>query len=92
MDQDVPNAGNMNKLNAQQNFQLSSMEYEAGLLEARDQANYLRTSFDNEKNLRTQLYIAAIGNETAAGKESNTNVDKLMALVSGINTGAAGGG
>ena len=81
----------MNKLNAQQNFQLSSMEYEAGLLEARDQANYLRTSFDNEKNLRTQLYIAAIGNETAAGKESNTNVDKLMSLVNGINAGASGG-
>ena len=61
------------------------------MLEARDQANYLRTSFDNEKNLRTQLYIAGIGNEAAAGKESNTNVDKLMSLVNGINTGASGG-
>jgi len=77
----------MNKLNAQQNFQMSAMEYESALLEARDNANYLRQSFENDKSLKTQLYIAAIGNETAAGKDSKTSLANMTAFINGLNLG-----
>lgn len=81
----------MNKLNAQQQFQLTAMGYESALLAARDESAYLRQSFENDKALNTQLYIAAIGNETAASKESNTNINNLLQLASGIFSGGGGG-
>jgi hypothetical protein len=77
----------MNKLNAQQQFQVSTMGYEAELLAARDEAAFLRQSFENDKALNTQLYIAAIGNETAASKESNTTISNLLQMASGIFSG-----
>tara|TARA_S200002703_G_scaffold2979_1_gene4420 strand:+ start:649 stop:4338 length:3690 start_codon:yes stop_codon:yes gene_type:complete len=81
----------MNKLNAQQEFQISAMGYESELLAARDESAYLRQSFENDKALNTQLYIAAIGNETAASKESNTNINNLLQLAQGIFQGGGGG-
>jgi hypothetical protein len=81
----------MNKLNAQQEFQISAMGYEAELLAARDEAAYLRQSYENDKALNTQLYIAAIGNETAASKESNTTIRNLLDLAGGIFAGGGGG-
>ena len=77
----------MNKLNAQQEFQLSAMEYEAGLMEARDNAAYLRQTFENDKNLKTQLYIAAIGNETAAGKDSQNSLFTMQNFIDGLDLG-----
>jgi len=74
----------MIKLNAQQNFQLTAMEYESQLLEARDTANFLRTDYMTDKQLKTNLYIAAIGNETAASKESSQNISQLMGFVDGL--------
>jgi len=66
------------------------MGYESELLAARDQAAYLRQSYENDKALNTQLYIAAIGNETAASKESNTTIQALMNFAKGIATGGGG--
>ena len=77
----------MNKLNAQQQFQVSAMGYEAELLATRDEAAFLRQSFENDKALNTQLYIAAIGNETAASNESNTTISNLLQMASGIFSG-----
>jgi hypothetical protein len=77
----------MNKLNAQQEFQLSAMEYEAGLMEARDNSAYLRQTFENDKNLKTQLYIAAIGNETAAGRDSDNSLSVMQNFIDGLNLG-----
>ena len=67
------------------------MDYESELLAVRDEAAYLRQSEENNKALNTQLYIAAIGNETAAGKESSTTISSLMSLVSGVMAGGGGG-
>ena len=66
------------------------MSYEAELLAVRDEAAYLRQSEENNKALNTQLYIAAIGNETAASKESSTSIQSLMSLVSGVMAGGGG--
>jgi len=80
----------MNKLNVQQEFQITSMKYESELLAARDEAAYLRQSYENDKALNTQLYIAAIGNETAASKESSTSITQLMNFAKGVVTGGGG--
>jgi len=80
----------MNKLNVQQEFQITAMGYESELLAARDQAAYLRQSYENDKALNTQLYIAAIGNETAASKESSTSITQLMNFAKGVVSGGGG--
>ena len=75
----------MNKLNAQQNFSVTMTEYQANLTEARDQANFLRQQELTDDELKTRLYIAAIGNETAAGKDSQKSIDSLLAFIRGLN-------
>jgi hypothetical protein len=74
----------MNKLNAQQNFQLTAMEYESELLAVRDASAYARQSYENDKQLKTQLYVAAIGNESYTDKNS---LSSLGSFVDGLGLG-----
>ena len=77
----------MNKLNAQQNFAVTMQEYQANLTAARDFATFLRQQELNDDELKTRLYIAAIGNESAAGKDSNTNIQSLLNFIRGLGIG-----
>jgi len=50
----------------------------------RDEATYVRESYENSQTREAQLYIAAIGNESAASKESSSSTGTLTSLVAGL--------
>ena len=50
----------------------------------RDEASYIRQSYENEENRKTQLYATAIGNEAGATKDSGTTSSTLVNLVNGL--------
>ena len=75
-----------NQQNAQNAFAMS-MQEQQNAWQARDSANYLRQSEENALNRETQLYAVALGNETAAGKDSNSSVDSLMQTIGRIING-----
>lgn len=47
----------------------------------RDEAAYIRQSYENEETRKTQLYATAIGNETSASSESSTNISSLITTI-----------
>ena len=67
-----------NQQNVQNAFNLSMMEQQQLWQQIRDEAAYIRQSYENEETRKTQLYATAIGNETSAGKESSTNISSLI--------------
>jgi hypothetical protein len=50
----------------------------------RDEAAYVRQSYENEQTRLTQLYATAIGNESAAAKGSTTSVTALVTTVKNL--------
>jgi hypothetical protein len=76
-----------NQQNAQNAFAMGMQEQQNAWQTARDAANYIRQSYENEETRQTQLYAVALGNETAAGKESSSNVNSLMQMIKTILAG-----
>ena len=80
-----------NQQNAQNSFNLTLQQQQNVWQEARDQANYLRQQYENAETRETQLYAVALGNETAAGKDSKSTVSQLVSTIGNIINGTGGG-
>ena len=75
-------------LNAQQVFQMDSAEQAFIWQTLRDEAAYVRQSYENNQQRQTTLYATALANETATGAAtSTTGVNNLFALVGGVMGG-----
>lgn len=70
-----------NQQNAQNAFAMTMQQQQNAWQEARDSANYLRQSYENEQTRKTQLYAVALGNETAAGNSKSTTINGLMGMI-----------
>lgn len=73
-----------NRINVQNSFAMSAAEQAFMYQQLRDEATYLRESYENAQTREAQLYIAAIGNESAASKETNTSTAALTSLIAGL--------
>ena len=73
-----------NQQNAQNSFNMTIQQQQNVWQEARDQANYLRQQYENEETRKTQLYAVALGNETAAGKDSDSTITELVGTIDDI--------
>ena len=75
------NAGN--QANAQMAFNLSSAEQSFVWQNLRDEAAYVRTSFENDQQRKTVLFSTALQNESGAGA-GGSSTDTLMRLAGNI--------
>ena len=73
-----------NRINVQNSFAMSAAEQAFMYQQLRDEATYVRESYENSQTREAQLYIAAIGNESAASKESSSSTGTLTSLVAGL--------
>jgi hypothetical protein len=73
-----------NQQNVQNAYGLTMMEQQQVWQQIRDEASYVRQSYENEETRKTQLYATAIGNEAAASKDSPTSVTALVNAVNGL--------
>lgn len=62
-----------NRINVQNSFAMTAAEQAFMYQQLRDEAAYIRQSYENDETRNTQLYIAAIGNESAAGEKGKTS-------------------
>jgi len=65
-------------------FNMTMMEQQNLWQQLRDEAAYIRQSYENEETRKTQLYATAIGNETSASNESSTNISTLINTISNL--------
>jgi hypothetical protein len=56
----------------------------------RDEADYIRQSYENEETRKTQLYATAIGNESGAANQSSSSTATLINAITKILTGLQG--
>ena len=83
MDTAAQNASNM--LNAQQTFQMDSAEMAFLWQTLRDEATYIRQSYESDQQRKTTLYATALANEVGASGENNSDsIDDLFSLINGI--------
>jgi hypothetical protein len=73
-----------NQQNVQNAYNLTALEQAQIWQQYRDEASYIRQSYENEENRKTQLYATAIGNEAGATKDSRTSSSSLVSMVNGI--------
>lgn len=71
-----------NQQNVQNAFQMTYLEQQQLWQQLRDEAAYIRDSYENDQTRRTSLYAAALGNETATGEGSTTSSGALLQAVS----------
>ena len=72
-----------NQMEAQMKFNLDSAEQSFLWQNLRDEAAYVRQSYENEEQRKTTLYATALGNETSAEK-GNTKPETLKKWVDEI--------
>ena len=83
MDTAAQNASNM--LNAQQTFQMDSAEMAFLWQTLRDEATYIRQSYESDQQRKTTLYATALANEVGASGENNSeSIDDLFSLINGV--------
>lgn len=73
-----------NQQNVMNLFNLTMAEQQQLWQQLRDEAAYIRQSYENEETRKTQLYATAIGNESAASKESSTSITTLVNTINGF--------
>lgn len=82
-----------NRINVQNSFAMTAAEQANMYQQLRDEAAYIRQSYENDATRLSQLYIAAIGNESAAGDKGKNMVSSMMTSVNtvlGISAAAPG--
>ena len=71
-----------NRINVQNSFGMTAAEQAFLYQQLRDEAAYIRQSYENDETRTTQLYIAAIGNESAAGEKGKYS--HMGTMINGI--------
>jgi hypothetical protein len=84
---DTAAANAANQQNVQNAYNISALDQTQMWQQLRDEADYIRTSYENEETRKTQLYATALGNEAAASGEKNSSSSSfLTGLVKGLFT------
>jgi hypothetical protein len=74
-----------NQQNVQNAYNMSALDQTQYWQQLRDEADYIRTSYENEENRKTQLYATALGNEAGSGgAKGSTSSSTLVSLVKGL--------
>ena len=74
-----------NQQNVQNAYNISALDQTQLWQQLRDEADYVKTSYENEEARKTQLYAVALGNESAAGGEKgSTRSSLLVGIVDGL--------
>ena len=73
-----------NRINVQNSFAMTAAEQANMYQQLRDEAAYIRQSYENDATRLSQLYIAAIGNESAAGDKGKNMVSSMMTSVNTV--------
>jgi len=74
-----------NQQNVQNAYNISALDQTQMWQQLRDEADYIRTSYENEETRKTQLYATALANESGAGGEKgSTSSSILVGLVNGL--------
>ena len=77
-----------NQQNVQNAFNMSTLEQTNLWQQLRDEADYIRTAYENEETRKTQLYATALANEAgASGEKNSTSSSTLVGLVNGLFSG-----
>jgi hypothetical protein len=75
-----------NQQNVQNAYNLTALE-QAQIWQAyRDEASYVRQSYENNENRKAQIYATAIGNEAGATKGNTTSSNTLVTLAERLFT------
>lgn len=76
-----------NQQNVQNAYNMSALDQTQMWQQLRDEADYIRTSYENEETRKTQLYAVALGNEAGAqGGDGSTSSSLLVGIVDGFFT------
>ena len=78
---DTAAANAANQQNVQNAYNLTALEQSQYWQQLRDEANYLRQSYENEEQRKAQLIATAIGNESGAAKDATTSTSGLVTLI-----------
>ena len=74
-----------NQQNVQNAYNISALDQTQMWQQLRDEADYVRTSYENEETRKTQLYATALANEAGAGGDKNSTSSKfLVGIVDGL--------
>jgi hypothetical protein len=74
-----------NQQNVQNAYNISALDQTQFWQQLRDEADYVRTSYENEETRKTQLYATALGNEAGASGDKNSSSSKfLTGIVAGL--------
>jgi hypothetical protein len=76
-----------NQQNVQNAYNISALDQTQMWQQLRDEADYIRTSYENEETRKTQLYATALGNEAGASGESGSTTSSILTgIVTGLFT------
>jgi hypothetical protein len=80
-----------NQQNVQNAYNISALDQTQLWQQLRDEAAYIRQSYENNEQREAQLLATAIGNESAAGENATTSTLSLINLMknAGFGAGAA---
>ena len=80
-----------NQQNVQNAYNISALDQTQMWQQLRDEAAYIRQSYENNEQREAQLLATAIGNESAAGEDASTTTLSLINLMknAGFGSGAA---
>jgi len=67
-----------NQQNVQNAYNISAMDQTQYWQQLRDEADYIRTSYENEENRKTQLYSTALGNEAGSGGAKGSTASSVL--------------
>ena len=76
-----------NQQNVMNQFNMTMFEQQQLWQQLRDEADYIRQSYENEETRKTQLYATAIGNESSAANQSTSSTASLVDFATRIILG-----
>jgi hypothetical protein len=68
-------------------FNMNMMEQQQLWQQLRDEADYVRQSYEREEDRKTTLYATAIGNESSAANQSSSTTASLLNAITKIILG-----
>jgi len=77
-----------NQQNVQNAYNISALDQTQLWQQLRDEAAYVRQSYENNEQREAQLIATAIGNESAAGEDAGTTTRSLINMISNAGFGS----
>jgi len=85
---DTAAANAANQQNVQNAYNISALDQTQLWQQLRDEAAYVRQSYENNEQREAQLIATAIGNESAAGEDAGTTTRSLINMISNAGFGS----